>query len=164
MSVRRTTLIIAIFAIIACGIGSVQADAAPTGRGQAVASWAVSSRGHCETVHSSLHGRTGTVCVAVVSEVKTKTVQAEVTFSASSGRLKEVTLQVLQLAINGKVVESVRNVTENVQTVSKVFPYSWWDEPAPAPVLRAGVDNACLIWTDGSKACTGSSWLYAYAS
>jgi hypothetical protein len=118
----------------------------------------------CVTVHSSLHGRTGTVCIAVVKDFKTKTVQGEVTFSASSGRLKEVTMQILQLAVDDKVIQSYRNVTENVLEIGKFFPYSWWDEPRPKPSLRAGVYNACLIWTDGSKACTGRSWLYAYGA
>jgi hypothetical protein len=160
MSVRRTALIIAIFAIIACGAGSAQADAATTARGQAVASPPVLYGRHCVTVRSNVHGRTGTVC-AYLARLSGKE-RGEVTFTANSGQLSAVSVKILQLSVNNHIIEAVHNARKTVMAVGGVIPLSWWDEPTgDRQIKQVGVYEACMIWTDGGKACTGPRWLYS---
>ena len=159
MSVRKTALIIAMFAIIACGVGSVQADAASTSRGQEIASLPTSYGEHCVKVRSNLHGRTGTICAHLVDGLGKE--QGEVTFTASSGLVRTVFVKILQISMNNQVIETAYNVSKTVMMkVGDVsIAKSWWDEP-DSIYMRVGAFDACITWTDGGKACTGPHWLY----
>jgi hypothetical protein len=161
MSVRRTALIIAIFAIIACGAGSVQADAATTARGQTVASAPVLYGKHCVTVRSSVPGRTGTIC-AILARVSWEE-RGEVTFTANSGLLGAVSVKTLTLSVNNHIVKVSHNARNTVIAVGAVIPLSWWDEPTTPvrQVKQVGVYEACMTWRGGGQACTGPHWLYS---
>jgi hypothetical protein len=154
MFVRRTALIIAMFAIIASGIGAVQADAAPTSQGQTVAGE------HCVTVRSNDPGHIGTICVYLARQSGKE--RGVVTFTSRSGRLRAVSVKVLVLSVNGKVVEVVHNASQSGPKLNGAIPLSWWDEPARILSNVVGVNDACMTWTNGGKACTGAGWLYSY--
>ena len=131
MSVRTRALIIAILATVACGVGSLQADAAPTPRGQAAASSQAVSGERCETVRSNVHPvtgtiPTGTICVYLVGQ--SRTVRGGVSFTAHSGLLRAASVKVLQLSVNNHVVVKADNVSETVAHAG-LHLFSWWDEP-----------------------------------
>ena len=170
---RGTALIIAIFAIIACGIGSLQADATPTPRGQAVGSPQVASGERCETVRSNARASagaipagtipTGTICVYLVGQGRA--IRGGVSFTAHSGLLKTASVKVLQLTVNNHVVLKADNVSETVLASAGLHLFSWWDEPAyilsKPNYVQVGVYKACMIWKSGGEACTGPGWLYS---
>lgn len=158
---RRTALIISIFAIIACGVGSVQADAASTPREHAATSPVVLYGGHCVTVRSNAHGWTGTICAYLARQSGTK--RGEVTFTANSGALSLVSVETLQLSVNHHVTEAAHNATKTVVAFGGVIPLNWWDEPSGPHLVQAGVYKACMSWKGGGKACTGAGWLYSHA-
>jgi hypothetical protein len=161
---RRTALIIAIFAIIACGFGSARADAASTQRSQVAASPAPGLYGgHCVTVRSSTHNQTGTICVYV--DRLQGNLRAEVVLTSRSGALKSASAVTVKLSVNSTVINAVHNAKKSATGAGRsiVLPDSWWDEPAQwlrSPKI-AGAYNACMIWADGAKACTGPHWLYS---
>jgi hypothetical protein len=169
MSVRRTALIIVIFAIVACGIGSVQADAASPPPGRAAASAPVLQGERCETVHSSVRplpgaSPTGTICVYVAGQSRAE--RSGVSFTARSGLLKAISVETLQLSVDGHVMVTIRNVSGTALTGGGVHLVNWWDEPAHLPhgskSVQVGVYKACMTWTDGGEACTGPGWLYTF--
>lgn len=156
MSVRKTALIIAILAIVACGLGSVHAEAAPMLREQAASTTALIGR-HCVTVHSNVHSRTGTICV-YVARVSGK-LGGEVAFTTHSGPVRRVSTQILRLSMDKVVIQTLRNASKAGAGAGTVaIPFNWWDEPKPR-IVQVSAYKACMTWTDGSKACTGSSWL-----
>lgn len=126
MSVRRTALIVAILAIIACGFGSIQADAASTPRGQAATSPLVLLGGHCVTVHSNVNRQTGTVCVYLARQGGE--VRGEVVFTSHSGLLRRISAQILRLSADNQVILTLRNPSETVTGIGGALPLSWWDE------------------------------------
>jgi hypothetical protein len=147
MAMRRTTLIVAILAILGCGLASVPAQADSVTR----------DGGHCVTVHSDVGGRTGSICAYV--DRLNGTERGEVAFTADSGTLSEATVTTLELLIDGQVTTVRHNVTEPASGLSAAISNNWWDEPFGD--LQAGAYHACMIWMDGDRACTGSDWLYS---
>lgn len=158
MPVRRTAFItVAIMAIIACGFGSARAAAAATQGGQAAARPAVLLGGHCVTVHSNVHSRSGTICVYVARQ--SGKVGGQVAFTTHSGRMQRVSAQILRLSKGNVIIQTLRNPSKAVTGPGTVaIPMNWWGEPPLVP-FRMSAFNACMTWTDGSKACTGASWL-----
>lgn len=154
---RRTALVIAIFAIITCGLGSARADAAPAREQAAVGSPALYGR-HCVAVRSAAGHQTGTVCVYVTRSGTE--VGAELTFSAGSGRLKASSIKVLQLSVNNRVVAEITNVHQTINGKTGVVRrWNWWDEGQRGVILQVRAYQACASWTDGGSGCTG--WLYS---
>jgi hypothetical protein len=145
---RRTALIAAILAVLASGIGSAQAEAA---------SPSPMNGKHCVTIKSTPHHQAATVCLYLDRQSGKK--EGVVTFSTKSGPLQGVTVKVLQIAMNGQGIVTVNNphVTVTVPGSGDALTRSWWDEPAGKMQVR--IKNACLTWSDGDKACTGSGWL-----
>lgn len=164
MPVRRTAafVTVAIMAILACGIGSARADAATTSmqRGQAAASPAVLLGGHCVTVHANAHGRTGTICLYLTRQ--SGKAGGQVGFTARSGTLRLVSVQALRVSVAGQVALTVHNMSLVVIGHNVALRRNWWDEPKPR-VLRMSAMKACMTWTDGSKACTGTGWVSTQA-
>lgn len=156
---RRIAFIVAILALIACGLGSVQADAASASRGQAATAPPVLLGGHCVTVHSNVNHRTGTICVYLARQLGGGPERGEVIFTAHSGLLKRVSVQVLRLSADSHAIQTSRNVSKAVIGISGGIMDSWWDEQAHW--MQVGTYNACMYWTDGGKACTGPHWLYS---
>lgn len=161
---RKTALIIAIFAIIACGFGSARADAASTSRAQPAASLPNGLYGgHCVTVRSSTHHQTGSICV-YLQRFDGKQ-RAEVVLTSRSGPLRSASVETLRLAVNNVVINAVHNASKKATGLDRgvALPDSWWDEPARwlrDPKI-VGAYDACMTWTDGAKACTGPHWLYS---
>ena len=161
---RRTAFIFAIFAIMACGLGSARAEAASTSRPQAVASLPKGLYGgHCVTVRSSVHDQTGTICV-YLDRLDGKQ-RAEVVFTTRSGPLRSASVGTLRLAVNNVVINAVHNASKTATGTGRdiALPDSWWDEPAQwlrDPKI-VGAYKACMTWADGAKACTGPGWLYS---
>jgi hypothetical protein len=157
MPVRTKALIVAIMAVIACGLGSVQAEAAPMSAAQAAATSPPGLfGGHCVHVSSSVHHRAGTICV-YLSRISGKA-GGEVTFAAHSGTLAMVSVQTLRITLDNQPFLTVRNLSKTVSgsgigSINR----NWWDEPKGA--IRVGARQACMTWTGGDKACTSASWL-----
>lgn len=146
-ALRRIVLTAAIVAGVSCGLTSVPAGAAsPASYGT-----------RCVTVHSAVHDRSGTICAQV--GVMTGAERSEVTFATSSGSLASVSVKTLELLLNGRVLSTLHNVTKDVVKVIPPITDNWWDEPAGGE--QAAVSQACMTWTDGDQACTGSAWLYS---
>jgi hypothetical protein len=169
MSVRRTALIIVIFAIVACGIGPVRADAAAPPAGRAATSAPVLQGERCETVRSSFRpvagtSPTGTICVYLAGPSTAE--RGGVSFTARSGLLKAISVETMQLSVNGHVRVTIRNVSGTALTGAGVHLFNWWDEPARLPkgtkTVQLGVYKACMTWTNGGKACTSPSWFYTW--
>jgi hypothetical protein len=62
-----------------------------------------------------------------------------------------------RLSAGNQVVQTFHNVSKNVTGIGGGFAFNWWDEPFGA--MQASAYNACMNWTDGGNACTGSHWL-----
>jgi hypothetical protein len=112
----------------------------------------------CVTVRSNIHHRTGTICVAVARQAGKA--RGQVVFTSGSGRLNRVSVQVLRLSLGKQVVQTVKNASKPVTGGGGGFALNWWDEPVG--IMQVSVYNACMTWTDGSKACTGRRWLSSH--
>jgi hypothetical protein len=157
--VRGTALIVAILAVIACGLGSARAEAMPTSPGQAAASPPPAGE-HCVTVHSNVHHWAGTVCVYVTHQ-STKNGGA-VAFSTHSGKLANVSVKILRVSWHGggAPIVILKNASGPVSTGSPaILTRNWWDEPFGAV---ASAQEACMTWEGGDKACTGPGWVSSY--
>jgi len=146
-ALRRIVLIAAIVAAATCGLTSVPAGAASP----------ASYGARCVTVHSAVHGRSGTICAQVDAMNGAK--RSEVTFATSYGPLASVSVTTLELLLGGRVLSTLHNVTKGVLTIIPPITDNWWDEPSGGE--QTGVYQACMTWRDGDRACTGSAWLYS---
>lgn len=154
---RRTALIVAILAVFACGLGSIQAEAAATSPGQAAAGPPPLGQ-HCVKVTSKHNHWPGTICV-FVTRPSGKKPAGEVTFTAHSGTLSVISIKTMRVTMGGAdVVPPVNNVSRPATGMtSDAISRSWWDEPKTR--VQVSVKNACMTWKGGDKACTGSGWL-----
>jgi hypothetical protein len=166
---RRYPVVKLILAVIALSLIAVPANAAaPRSVSSAdSAPWAYLGS-VCRTVHSNVHHKTGVICieVAVQNEVYYRAVRAFASFKSASGKLKGVTARHLVLYLSGRVAESgaysgkATGRTGNLTTRNR----NLWDggpNSGAAGPARAGLFDACMIWPDGARACTGAHWLYS---
>ncbi len=160
---RAKVYIVAVLAVLSCGLGLIATGAAAAPGGHAAPGGPAPLGRKCTAVHSSVHGRTGSICVDV--EHGAAGVRGDVTFTANSGVLRGASVSTLELLVNHQVVEKLRNVAERVQGTESRLTRNWWDGEGmtPAVPVQTGIYNACMTWTDGGRACTGPHWFYSQA-
>jgi hypothetical protein len=164
---RRNLVIAAIAAIAACGLGTAPAVAAtsratPLGGSAASAAVYASPMGtRCTIVESKFPFlQIGEICVTVVDHGP-ELWRAEVSFRAISGELREVSVENLKFLVAGSLEERTGRVLKDVPGKRGMVPSNWWEDNLRHPTARAAVDNACMRWLDGARACTGSHWFYS---
>jgi|HubBroStandDraft_4_1064222.scaffolds.fasta_scaffold61284_2 hypothetical protein len=152
---RRNLVIAAIAAMAACGLGASPAAAA-TGRPAPAAMSAFAMGTRCTIVESHSPVRTGAICVTVVR--RGLQWRAEVTFKAVSGSLREVSVKNLRLLVAGGVKERTGHVLRDVSGRTDAVPSNWWEDNISGVFAQAGVYDACMVWANGARVCTGNHW------
>jgi hypothetical protein len=149
-----TAAVIGVFAVAPAGAAAATNRAAPV-----PASPFALQGTRCTTLHSLIQKRTGIICITVQVIRSPTSVQerGEVTFRSKSGKLKQVTAGTLNLLINGRAIEIVRNAKKSTTAATAVLrPRKWSDEVISKTYFaHATVINACLVWPGGGKVCTG---------
>jgi hypothetical protein len=149
----------AIAAIAACGLGGTPAAAAVTGRAAPAAVFGSAQGTQCTTVKSESPVRIGVICVSVIE--RGPLWRAEVSFEAGTGRLREVSVRNLRFLVAGDVKERTGRVLKSVNGKTSLIPANWFDDDLSHVFGRGAVFNACIVWADGARACTGSHWFYS---
>jgi hypothetical protein len=153
---RRSLVVTLILAIFAISLATVPADAASSPTFGTV----------CRTVRANAHHQ-GVICIGLAAQAskQNRYVWAVVTLRPGSGQLTHASARQLVLDISGHVARSgVYRVTYKGGSFSlSTRNRNLWDgRPGMPPVrVRAGLFDACMQWRDGSRACTGSHWLYS---
>jgi len=160
---RARVHLVAVLAAASCGLALIATGAAAAPRGHAAPGTSAPPGQRCTTVHSNVHGRTGSICVYV--EHAGARLRADVTFTGRSGTLRGASVGTLELLVGHQVVQKLHNVAEYVNGAGGRFAKNWWDGEGMAPEVpvQAGIYNACLAWSDGGRACTGPHWFYSQA-
>lgn len=159
------TLILAIFAIF---LATAPAGAAANNTAAPSAGTASPSTFGtvCRTVRANARHQ-GVICVgvAVQDNKLNRYVSAVVTLRPGSGTLTRASARQLVLYIGGHIAQSG---VYRRQDLGGAFSLStrnrnlWDGRPGmPAVRVRVGLLDACMYWPDGSRACTGSHWLYS---
>ncbi|HTW04383.1 MAG TPA: hypothetical protein VMF87_29065 [Streptosporangiaceae bacterium] len=149
----------AIAAIAACGLGITPAAAAVTGPAAPAAVFGSAQGTHCTTIKSPAPVRFGVICVGVVE--RGPLWRAEVSFEVGTGRLREVSVRNLRLMVAGSVKERTGRVLKGATGKTSVVPSNWFDDDLLHVYGRGSVINACVVWADGARACTGNYWFYS---
>jgi hypothetical protein len=152
-------VIAAIAAMAACGLGVTPAAGAVTGRATPVAVFGSAQGTQCTTIKSQPPVRFGVICVSVLD--RGTLWRAEVSFEAGTGRLREVSVKNLRLLVAGGVKERTGRVLKDVGGKTSVVPSNWFDDDLLHVYGRGAVINACIVWADGARACTGNHWFYS---
>jgi len=155
---KMVTAAVATAAIAACGLGVTPA-AAVTGPATRAAVFGSAQGTQCTTIKSQPPVRFGVICVSVVE--RGTLWRAQVSFEAGSGRLREVSVRNLRLLVAGGVKERTGRVLKGAHGRTSVVPSNWFDDDLLHVYGRGAVINACIVWADGAKACTGNHWFYS---
>jgi hypothetical protein len=156
---RNRKVVTAIAAIAACGLGVTPAAAAVTGPATPVAVFGSAQGTQCTTIKSQPPVRFGVICVSVVE--RGVMARAEVSFEAGTGRLREVSVRNLRLLVAGDVKERTGRVLKGVTGKTSEVPSNWFDDDLLHVYGRGSVINACIVWADGARACTGNHWFFS---
>jgi hypothetical protein len=159
------TLILAIFAIF---LATAPAGAAANNTAAPSAGTASPSTFGtvCRTVRANARHQ-GVICVglAVQDNKLNRYVSAVVTLRPGSGTLTRASARQLVLYIGGHIAQSGvyrRQHLGGAFSLSTRNRNLWDGRPGmPAVRVRVGLLDACMYWPDGSRACTGSHWLYS---
>jgi hypothetical protein len=156
MRLKKNVLIASACAIITAGLASAPVAAEAAGQQAQSAPPAVRHLGtNCMTVHSSGNRHAGVICISVV--ITTGKKAADVTFTPTSGTASQISIASLKLSMNGVITEKAGPLHKRwTSPGAGSFALNWWDEPVGH--AQASVLNACMTWTDGTRACTGSHW------
>jgi hypothetical protein len=115
----------------------------------------------CRTVHSNVHHKTGVICVGMIVQRSghSRSVQAAVSFVARSGKLKRAWASELDLYAKFTLVTSGIHGAKRVPggIILTTRHHNLWD--GGPVVVGSSISKACMIWTDGDRACTRGTTL-----